>query len=179
MNTVQPIRDKKDIERMKKALGNPRDRLLFIFGINSSLRISDILALTVGDVRGKTELTLREKKTGKTKRFPLNQSIQKALRELVPNDAGDNEPLFASRKGGAITRVQAYRVLNGAARRAEITFDFGTHTLRKTAALHAYKNGTDLAVIMNMLNHSSQRETLRYLGITQDDVDEVFMNLNL
>jgi integrase len=179
MNTVQPIRDKKDIERMKKALGNPRDRLLFIFGINSSLRISDILALTVGDVRGKTELTLREKKTGKTKRFPLNQSIQKALRELVPDDAGDTQPLFPSRKGGAITRVQAYRVLNDAARRAGIAFEFGTHTLRKTMAYHAYHSGVDLALLMSVLNHSSQRETLRYLGITQDRVNDVFINANL
>lgn len=52
MKTVSPIKDKRQIEAMKKALGNPRDRLLFIFGINSGLRISDILVLKVGDVRG-------------------------------------------------------------------------------------------------------------------------------
>jgi integrase len=179
LNTVQPIRNKKDIDLMKKALGNSRDQLLFIVGINSSLRISDILVLTVGDVRGKTEMTVREKKTGKAKKLPLNQSIQKAVRELVLDTATDESPLFASRKGGAITRVQAYRVLNGAARRVGLTFEFGTHTLRKTFAYHAYKAGTDLALLMSVLNHSSQRETLRYIGITQDQVDDVFISVNL
>lgn len=180
MNIVQPIRNKRDIERMKQALGNPRDKLLFIFGINSSLRISDILKLTVADVRGKATLTLRETKTGKTKRFPLNRSIISAVESLVPKDAPADSPLFPSRKGSkAISRVQAYRVLNEAARRAGIDCEIGTHTMRKTMAYHAYKSGVDLAVLMSVLNHSSQRETLRYIGLTQDSVDEVFINMNL
>jgi integrase len=180
VNTVQPLRSKRDIERMKKALGNPRDRLLFIFGINSSLRISDILRLKVGDVRGKSTLTIREKKTGKLKKFPLNKSITNAVKTLVPANANDDDWLFPSRKGGKpISRVQAYRILKDAAKRAGLDFDIGTHTLRKTAALHAYQNGTDLSVLMTVLNHSSQRETLRYIGIEQDDIDEVYLNLNL
>jgi integrase len=180
VNTVQPLRRKRDIERMKKALGNPRDRLLFIFGINSSLRISDILRLKVGDVRGKTTLTLREKKTGKLKKFRLNQSVVSAVQQLVPADASDNDWLFPSRKGNRpITRVQAYRILTDAARRAGLDIEVGTHTLRKTFAYHAYKAGVDLALLMSVLNHSSQRETLRYIGITQDQVDDVFVSVNL
>jgi integrase len=180
VNTVQPLRNKRDIERMKKALDNPRDRLLFIFGINSSLRISDILRLKVGDVRGKTTLTLREKKTGKLKKFHLNQSVVSAVQQLVPADASDNDWLFPSRKGGRpITRVQAYRILTDAARRAGLDIEIGTHTLRKTFAYHAYKAGVDLALLMSVLNHSSQRETLRYIGITQDQVDDVFVSVNL
>lgn len=179
MNTVQPIRSKRDIERMKKALRG-RDLLLFIFGINSALRISDILALNVGDVRGKESVTLREKKTGKAKRFPLNQSIQNAIKLLVPADASDDAPLFPSRKGtGAITRVQAYRILNDAAERSGINVEMGTHSLRKTFAFHAYKAGVDISVLMTVLNHSSQRETLRYIGVVQDDIDNVYINVNL
>jgi integrase len=180
VNTVQPLRSKRDIERMKKALGNPRDRLLFVFGINSSLRISDILRLKVGDVRGQTELTLREKKTGKAKKFRLNQSIINAVNELVPKTASNDDWLFPSRKGNRpITRVQAYRVLNEAARRAGLDTEIGTHTLRKTFAYHAYKAGVDLALLMSVLNHSNQRETLRYIGITQDQVNDVFVSVNL
>jgi integrase len=180
VNTVQPLRSKRDIERMKKALGNPRDRLLFIFGINSSLRISDILRLKVGDVRGKSTLTLREKKTGKLKKFRLNQSVVSAVQQLVPTDASDNDWLFPSRKGNRpITRVQAYRILTDAARRAGLDIEIGTHTLRKTFAYHAYKAGVDLSLLMSVLNHSSQRETLRYIGITQDQVDDVFVSVNL
>jgi integrase len=180
MNLVQPIRNKRDIERMKKALGNPRNRLLFIFGINSSLRISDILKLTVGDVRGKDVLALREQKTGKTKKFPLNQSIVAAVKTLVPADVPSDAPLFPSRKGTkAISRVQAYRILTEAARRAGIDSEIGTHTLRKTFAYHAYKAGADLSVLQSVLNHSSQRETLKYIGIVQDDIDNVYIAVNL
>lgn len=180
MNTVEPIRKKSDIERMKKALGNPRDKLLFIFGVNSALRISDILALTVGDVRGKDTLAIKETKTRKSKRFKLNPAIQKAIRELVPADAPDDAPLFPSRRGNnAISRVQAWRILNEAAERSGVDVEIGTHTLRKTMAYHAYKSGVDIALLMNVLNHSSQRETLRYIGVTQDQVNDVFESINL
>lgn len=179
MNTVQPIRNKRDIEKMKAALGNPRDKLLFIVGINSALRISDILKLTIGDVR-KGIVTLQEKKTRKAKRFPLNDSIMKAVKTLVPADADDDAPLFPSRKGDkAITRTQAWRILNDAAERAGINVEIGTHSLRKTFAFHAYKAGADLAVLQSVLNHASQRETLRYIGIVQDDIDDVYLSINL
>jgi integrase len=180
MNTVQPIRNKRDIDRMKKALGNPRDLLLFIFGINSSLRISDILKITVGDVRNQSTLTLREQKTGKAKKFALNKSIMAAINSLVPADAPADTPLFPSRKGSAsITRVHAYRILNEAAKRAGINTEIGTHTLRKTFAYHAYKQGVDIVVLQSVLNHSSQRETLRYIGVVQDDIDNVYISVNL
>lgn len=178
---VQPIRSKRDIDKMKKTLaGKPRDLLLFIFGINSALRISDILKLKVGDVRGKESVSLKETKTRKSKRFHLNSSIKKAVAELVPTTADDNDWLFPSRKGDkAISRVQAYRILNTAADRAGLNIEIGTHTLRKTFAFHAYKNGTDLALLQTILNHSSQRETLVYLCIEQKQIDDVYIEINL
>lgn len=179
MNVVQPIRNKRDIDRMKKAL-HGRNLLLFTFGINSALRISDILKLKVGDVRGKDALVLRETKTRKTKTFRLNKAIVQAVKELVPADANDTDWLFPSRKGSAaITRQQAYRVLNEAAERAGLSLDIGTHTMRKTMAYHAYKAGVDLTLLMTILNHSSQRETLKYIGITQQSIDDVYVNVNL
>jgi integrase len=178
MNTVQPIRNKHDIERMKNAL-NGRDRLLFIFGINSSLRISDLLTIKVKDVRNKDVLTLRERKTGKAKKIRLNNAIQSAIKELTPPNALDTDYLFKSRKGGAISRVQAYRLLTQAAERIGLQTEIGTHTLRKTFAYHAYKAGTDLALLQSVLNHSSQRETLRYIGIEQDDIDDVYISVDL
>ncbi|NIL33301.1 site-specific integrase [Bacillus thuringiensis] len=178
---VQPIRSKRDIDKMKKALaGKPRDLLLFIFGINSALRISDILKLKVGDVRGKESISLKETKTRKSKRFHLNASIKKAVVELIPPTAVDNDWLFPSRKGDkAISRIQAYRILNTAADRAGLNIEIGTHTLRKTFAFHAYKNGTDLALLQTILNHSSQRETLVYLCIEQKQIDDVYIEINL
>src|SRR5690606_20420468 len=138
-----------------------------------------ILSLKAGDFDG-DYLILREKKTGKRKQIRINKAIKQAVKELLPADVKPTDWLFPSRKGDApISRVQAWRILNDAAKRAGLDIAFGTHTLRKTAAYHAYKNGTDLALLMRMLNHSSQRETLRYIGIEQEDVDDVYLELNL
>jgi len=184
MEFVQPIRDLKQIEAMKAILKSKseRDYLLFVLGINTGLRISDLLALTVGEVwqhKPAEFIEIREKKTGKSKRFILNQSAAKALKETSYLKGADlKAPLFPSRKGGAISRIQAYRVLNAAAELAGIN-EIGTHTLRKTWAYHAYQAGTDLSLIQQVLNHSSPSVTLRYIGITQDDIDRVYKSINL
>jgi integrase len=173
MEVVQPLRNKRDIDRMKKAL-NGRDRLLFIFGINSGLRISDILRLKVGDIRNKEALHLREKKTGKYKTFRFNASI---LAEVSRQDFnGDDDYVFKSRKGTnkPISRQQAYNILQGAAERCGIDEPLGCHTLRKTFGYHAYKAGVDLAIIQSIFNHASQAVTLRYIGITQDNVNDAY-----
>nr|WP_219914596.1 tyrosine-type recombinase/integrase [Thalassobacillus sp. CUG 92003] len=164
---------------MKKELTPGRDRLLFIIGINSGLRISDVLPLRVKDVRDQKAITVREGKTGKTRTFALNQAIQTAVSENIPADEPDDNLLFPSRKGNKpITRTTAWRILNTAAERAGVE-KIGTHSLRKTMGYHAYQNGVDLTVIQAILNHASQRETLRYIGIVQDDIDNVFNAINL
>jgi len=178
MNEVQPIKNKRDIARIKKAL-HGRNLLLFIVGINSSLRISDLLALKVSDIQG-DHLIVKEKKTGKRKHIRINSAIKKAARELVPKDTNTDDWLFPSRKGNKpISRVQAWRILNDAAKRAGLAFSFGTHSLRKTFAYHAYKNGTDITLLMRVLNHASPRETLRYIGIENEDIDNVYIDVCL
>ncbi len=178
MNEVQPIKNKRDIERMKSAL-HGRDLLLFTIGINSSLRISDILPLSVGDFDG-DHIVLTEKKTGKRKQIRINDAIKNAIAELVPADAQPSDYLFPSRKGAEpIGRVQAWRILNTAAARAGLDIAFGTHSLRKTFGYFAYNNGTDISLLMRVLNHSSQRETLRYIGIEQESIDDVYINVCL
>lgn len=202
MEFVQPIRDKAKIDAMKKLLkaSNMRDYVLFTLGINSGLRISDLLTLTVGDVaiKGKKtpsisdRITLKEAKTGKTKSFPLGETAKKAIREYIKSqkyDCSDPEqrsiPLFPSRKKGIergsrpISRIQAYRILNDVAKVVGIEERIGTHTLRKTFAYHAYQSGYDLSMIQKLLNHSSPGVTLRYIGITQDEMDNVYLSLNL
>lgn len=180
MNEVQPLKDKRDIERLKQSLAsNPRDLLMFTVGINTALRISDILSLKVRDISD-THIELFEKKTGKRKRIKINAAVRKAFRELVPKDAKPNDWLFPSRKGDkAISRVQAWRILNAAADRANVVVAFGTHSLRKTFAYHAYKAGVELPLLMRILNHASQRETLRYIGIDSEEIDEVYVDICL
>lgn len=184
---VQPIREKKQIENMKRYLKerNLRDYLLFVLGINSGLRISDLLKLTVEDVRDKDRVTIREQKTGKTKDFPLSDTCKKAITEYLKASTNTTDVLFPSRKAagsktsGAISRQQAYDILNAAAKEVGITDAIGTHTLRKTFGYHAYKAGVGIEVIQKLLNHSAPSVTLRYLGITQDELDAVYVNLNL
>jgi len=159
---------------------------LFVLGINSGLRVSDLLNIKVGDVREgngriRDRISIKEKKTGKAKGFPLGDTCHKALKEYFNSmDMEDNQPLFPSRKGnGPLGRSQAYRIINSAARVVGLKDKIGTHTLRKTFGYHAYKMGMDLSVIQKLLNHSSPAITLAYIGITQDDLDSVYLNLNL
>lgn len=176
---VQPLKSKRDIEKVKKAL-HGRNLLLFILGINTSLRISDLLSLRVGDVYG-DYIELKERKTKKTKRIKINKSVSLAIKSLVPAEASPNDWLFPSRKGDApISRVQAWRILNAAADRAGLCdIRFGTHSLRKTFAYHAYKSGVELPLLMRVLNHSSEKETLRYIGIESEQIDDVYIDVCL
>lgn len=170
MKLVQPIRDTKVICKIKEILKG-RDKFLFTFGINSGLRISDILPLTVGDVRGKTHLEIEEQKTEKKKKFKINESLKRDI-DLYTAGMGDTEYLFPSRQGGRpITRVQAYRVLNDAAKRVGLE-EIGTHTLRKTFGFHLYQKTKDVAMLQEIFNHSAPSVTLRYIGINQDIIDE-------
>ncbi|SPF53465.1 putative integrase/recombinase YoeC [Candidatus Desulfosporosinus infrequens] len=186
MEYVEPIRDRKKIEAIKKILrgSNLRDYVLFTLGINFGLRVSDLLNLKVSDVldekgRVRDRITVREKKTGKTKTFPFSDIVIKALKEYLV-DTLSERALFPSRKGGGpITRQQAYRIINDAAKMVGIKGKIGTHTLRKTFGYHAYMSGVDVTRIQSLLNHSSPKETLRYIGITQDELDDVYLNLNL
>ena len=124
MELVQPIRDKSKIEEMKQYLKSHsfRDYTLFILGINSGLRISDLLKLNVSDVideNGKVRdrISVREKKTGKAKAFPFSSNVISALTKYISSIGSSQTALFASRKGDkSITRVQAYRILNQAAK---------------------------------------------------------------
>lgn len=190
MEFVQPIRDPKQIQAIKKILlaQSVRDHLLFVLGINCGLRISDILQLRIGDVvsdRGKPRpfYELRERKTKKGRRFPFSKNVQKAI-ELYTDEFGStldpDEYLFRSRQGsGPITRQRAHQLINEAARAVGIQERIGTHTLRKTFGYHAYKSGVDITLLQSIFNHSSPSVTLRYIGITQDDMDDVIISLNL
>lgn len=181
MNEAPAIKSKRDLAKLKKAM-NGRDLLLFTVALNTGLRISDILPLTVGDLR-KSSLTIREQKTGKSKSIAINESIKAVFNEVVPSDSRPESVLFPSRKGGRpISRVTAYRSLNAALERSELTSKYGAispHSLRKTFGYHALKGGADITLLMRIFNHSSARVTLRYVGIEQGDIDAVYERVRL
>lgn len=182
MNEVQAIKDKRHIADIKAVLAD-RDLLLFTVGINVGLRISDLLALKVGDLRNQDAVTITEGKTSKKRTFTLNDSVKDAVATLIPADASEDDFVFPSRKGAKpIGRVQAYRILNAAIVRAgldDVYTSFGAHSLRKTFGYFAYESGIDITLLMRVLNHSSARETLRYIGIEAEEVADVYHAVNL
>jgi len=178
---VQPIRDKQQIEQMKIELKKTgtRDYMLFIIGINTGLRVGDILELKVWDVQDKTHINIVEQKTGKKKRFFINEKLKTEIDEYIYTMNAD-EYLFQSRKGTnkPISRVQAYRILNKAAKVLKLT-EIGTHTMRKTFGFWHYNQFKDVAILQDIFNHSSQSVTLKYIGITDDMKDETIKKFSL
>ena len=182
MEYVQPIRDLNKIEEVKSILkeSGTRDLLLFCLGINTALRVSDLLKFKVSDVRGKSHIELKEQKTGKLKRFPLRGKLLELVEEYIKNKA-DEDYLFPSRNGRnkPLTRVMAYKVINNACRKAGIKDRIGMHTLRKTFSYHHYQTFHDVAILQYLLNHSSPSTTLRYIGITQDNAEATLQQFEL
>lgn len=190
MNSVEPIRNPNDIKKIKKYLKTKdfRSYVMFTVGINVALRISDLLSLKWSDIitsdqKYFKDLILYEGKTKKYRQIKLNTISQKALKELMNTivDFDINQFIFKSREGEnkAITRQQAGNILKSAAKTVGINENIGTHSLRKTWGYFAWKNGFNPAIIMETLNHSNLEVTKRYLGIRQDDINELYLKLNI
>lgn len=180
MNFVQPIRDLKQLEALKKVLrdGSDRNYMLLVTGINTGLRISDLLRLRVCDVHGK-RIVLREKKTKKQARPLINPTLRKELNRYTKGKDG-RVYLFGSRVGvnQPLTRSGAYKLLRKAAASVGL-HELGTHTLRKTFGYHMYKKTKDVAELQELFNHSHPSTTLRYIGVNQDSLDQAMKEFGL
>ena len=192
MQTTEPIRNKKHIREMGVYYlkrGKVSNYLLIVLGVQTGLRISDLLRLTWNDVwdeetgRFHTHLRLTEKKTGKQKVVALSKPVLAAL-NIYFSATSTNQPddfLFqSSRKtAGPIGRTQAWRIVKAAAIAVDVVGCIGCHSLRKTLGYHAWKSGVKAVLLMDIFNHSSFEVTKRYLGISQDERDKVYLNLAL
>jgi Integrase len=181
--TVEPIRDKEKIKQMYYYLNgkDPKYGLMFKYGLNTGLRISDILPLRMKDVfkengEFKDYLSINEQKTGKIKKIKLNNAIRKNLKSYVKerNLSGESYLFYSNKSGSHIQRIQAYKVLKEAATICGVE-NFGTHSMRKTWGYWTYKASKyNIGLIMETFNHSSQSITLRYIGVNQDQKDELY-----
>ncbi len=180
--TVEPIRSKGKITKMYNYLKAKDDKyaLLFKFGLNTGLRISDILPLKTSNLifqngNYREYLIVKEKKTSKEKKIKINDALKKELSEYMKiHSLKSDDYLFPSKKGGHIGRVQSYRFLKEAADLMGIE-NFGTHSLRKTWGYWTYKlSKYNIGLIMDTYNHSNQQITLRYIGINQDQKDGLY-----
>ncbi len=189
MNFVEPIRDKQDLRKIINWLrdqGRFRDLLLFTVGINTVLLISDLLALRIGDFidgegEARQQFQVGKSKHNKRHVVVINDSIRQALadyREAYPGveDNPAHFVFFNTRIPGyarPISRVQAWKLVVAICLQVGLRGNYGTHTLRKTWGYHAYMNGMDLALLMDILNHNSLASTRQYLGIMDDELREV------
>jgi len=198
MGTSEPIRNKRDVKRISEYYinikPNERNAVLIIMGLNTALRISDLLKLKWKDVWNSTlhkpvdRLELNEQKTGKFQNIPLNSKVRdslKAYRKLLKtehkgetgffNELKDYYLFYGRTLEKPMSRSEAYRVVKTAAREIGLSDNISCHSLRKTFGYFAWKKGIPPAVIMDIYNHSSYEITRRYLGIVQDDKDKVFL----
>lgn len=191
MSATKPIKNQENIQKLKDYfLGQKRyrDYTLVTFGLNTALRISDLLSLTWKDVYQfdnhcfYTYVNVKEQKTGKMNQIYLNVAVIQALSLLLehnPDISGDTY-IFKSRKGTQpISRIQAYRIIHDAGNALGFETKVSCHSLRKTFGYQAWKQGAEPALIMNIYNHSSYQITKRYLCIDQDDRDSLYQRVNL
>jgi len=181
---VEPIRSEKDIKLIKKLLSDkPRDLALFTLGINTNLRASDLLKITVGQVKycqpGDSFSIGKEQKTGKERLITVNKTVFETLQGLLVTmpDAKDNDFLFQSRKGGQALCVPYFNSLvKEWCKEINLKGNYGSHTLRKTFGyIHRTVFNTDIPTLMQMFNHSTQKQTLAYLGIQASEIKEAYL----
>lgn len=196
MSTTYPIKNKSELEKFKNYYlerNNPRNYLLIIIGLNTALRIGDILKLHWQDVYSfskkcfHSHICIHEQKTGKENVIALNHSVISALDGLLQKQTALSKTpkpetyVFQSGKNieTHLSRYQAYRIVKEGAESTGLEGHISCHSLRKTFGYFAWKQGVPPAMLMSIYNHSSYQITKRYLCIEQEDRDEVFMKINL
>jgi integrase len=187
MKGCRPLSDE-EITLISRSFGGTyaaRDRALFILGLKSGFRISELLSLRVGDVfqhgRLVDQVTVRrahmkQKTEGRT--VPLHPEAKQVLAiwidELRARGQGSATTfLFRSRQGGnrPISRIQAWQILTEAYRTNELTGKLGTHAMRKTFATKVYTRlQHDLVKTQRALGHRNINSTVSYLSFCEDDV---------
>lgn len=175
-----------------------RNKMLFVIGINIGVRASDLRLLTWdfffeknldGSLKFRESYSLRPKKTSKHNKYVnlyFNDTVKKIINwyiNMYPIEDIESY-VFKSRKTDEPITVNAmWRVIKDAAKEAGIKQNIGSHTLRKTFCYQVYANASDkgkvLIILQNILNHSDQLTTMRYLGLINEDIEDTFDSLNI
>ncbi|EPH92129.1 site-specific recombinase, phage integrase family [Enterococcus faecalis 06-MB-DW-09] len=180
---VKPIKDKEVLKNFASELlrnkHGQRDYTIFVFGVYTGLRISDILNLKVNDVKGKLKTDIIEKKTGKKRTLNLMQLTNQIIIYLDEEHDGQSEWLFPSPRDNTkhLATHQFYKIMQKTAESLNLDY-IGTHSLRKTFGYSYYKKTKDLTSLMKILNHSYQSVTLRYIGIEEEELQSSLDNFN-
>lgn len=196
---VYPFKTEEDLQKMHNYFVEKkmwRNDLLFVVGVNVGLRAGDLLKLTWGQVfpdnysEVANAIRIKEEKTGKWRTFYLNESCKKAIlkyfKQYIRNGEipGRDEYIFKSRKGNGHLEVRpAGNILKKAAKEVGITFNVGTHSLRKTFGYWQLKAHQDDAMFLchlqEMFNHATPKVTLRYCGLEDENMEQYYNDVNI
>lgn len=193
MSVTEPIRSMEVLKQFEAYYldikPDPRNYTMVIAGLNTAFRIGDLLKLKWKDVfdentrQCRRHIHIIEQKTGKERIVAINKMQRQVLEQYhdIIRPLQPGEYLFTSKKekGLPLSRYQAYRIIKEAAQYIGLEEHIGCHSLRKTFGYHAWKQGTQPAMLMNLYNHSSYQITKRYLGIEQDERDNVYLHVQL
>ena len=180
MESVDPIRDRNIYYKIKNDLKERNEKyyIMYLLGSLLAMRINEILKLSVGDVADKKEYTFIQSKTGKSFTIAFNKELLGALKTyckgrdpqeaLIPTRDNEYKPL---------SKRQAWEVISEAGKRYGL--HLGTHSLRKTCAYHYYKQTHDLATLKVWLNHTAERDTLTYIGITTEQIKKAMVTFKI
>ncbi len=182
--SVEPIRKKKDIKLIKKILqDSPRNLCLFVLGVNTNLRASDLLSIKVDQVRylqPGEEITLKEKKTQKQRRINLNRACIVAIQNLLRSQKyEDDDFLFLSNRKNkkALTVSSLSTLVKKWCNDINLKGNYASHTLRKTWGYHQRVSfGVGIPELMVCFNHTSQKQTLDYLCVQPEEIRSVYEN---
>lgn len=161
-----------------------RNYMLWMLGICTAYRCGDILSFKFSDIFEEDKITFKrnislyEEKTGKYREMeitePMKQAINKYI-ESIDNNFELNDYLFQSRKGDnkhlEVRSVE--KIFSNMGEELKLPYNVSTHTMRKTFSywfLMTHKNDiTALTTLMELLNHSSEKITLAYAGISKEE----------
>jgi len=204
-HAADPIKNASDLIAISEYLianKRYRDNMLFIIGINFGLRVSDLRMLqfshlinpncTFKDRFAVFEIKTRNTRKRKKNRYiTINNAVVDAVTLYLENtpNVTMSDFLFRSEsnRGGSVNQPISIksidRILKGIADDLGLNMHVSTHTLRKTFCYHqmlmSHNDSRKLLLLQKMLNHSSPAQTLDYIGITAEEIDEAYRSLNL
>jgi integrase len=186
---VQPIRSQKAIAGIKRILKlNPRNLCLFILGINTAYRASELLSLSIGQVHHiqiGDVLDIKQTKNSSYRATAINQTVFDALSGWLavhPKRHDMNAPLFMSShyRHGALSVAAVNHLVKAWCRKAGLTENYGSHSLRKTWGYHQrVHNHASVALLMRAFGHASEAQTLAYLGILSEEIHDLYLKFEV
>jgi len=174
VNYVEPFRNPDILKVIANDLKKKsmRNYLIFMCGLYTGRRITDILTLKVRELKDKEFINVRESKTGKKIILPVNKELKTALVEYLKDMSPDEYAFMSTKKKyKPIDRTTFYKILKNAALKYGID-NIGCHSLRKTFGYFYYKQTGDIVTLMEIFGHSHISVTMRYIGMSQENIND-------